>query len=442
MSGKRIETLNRLSMAPPDDLPGKGPTKINYKGILLLFLISIAILQQLPVIRDLFYSKIRLFLYVMFAIFSLVSLASLNLRALHRFATYMSLTAIYSIVLFLFKWFMKGVDPSVFEILIPLGVLLCSLNAPLNTRALNRFLKWYVLLATGLGVGSVFYYGEGLSIARSYLIPSKNQIGPVLGISAIIAGTWVILRRSGRKRTRALSFVILSLLVVALLTIRNRASLVGIAAMLLILFVREHKNELAKTLVILSLLLAILIVTLNVFHVFKPMMNYVWNSFALSYDVEDLNSISAGRIEGYRRAGQYIKKYPLFGDVESPRKFEIVPHNYILNKFVKYGIMGSLPIVLFYLYLWCFSLRKIVRNRDENDLILPFSVLLFSLIVSLFEYTYPYGPGTSQILAWFLLGQYLSRSAIRIKRTKEVPVYGIPGPKGIAHMVQRKGLTG
>lgn len=70
------------------------------------------------------------------------------------------------------------------------------------------------------------------------------------------------------------------------------------------------------------------------------------------------------------------------------------------------------PFVLLYLYLRYFSLNEI-KNKEKNKFTLPIWVLLFSLIINTFVYTYPYGTGTSQIMLWFLLGQY-----IRIEKLK------------------------
>ena len=41
-------------------------------------------------------------------------------------------------------------------------------------------------------------------------------------------------------------------------------------------------------------------------------------------------------------------------------------------------------------------------------LVIP--VMLLALVISLVEYTYPYGPGTSQIILWALIGIYLNIS--------------------------------
>jgi len=37
-------------------------------------------------------------------------------------------------------------------------------------------------------------------------------------------------------------------------------------------------------------------------------------------------------------------------------------------------------------------------------------LLMLGLIISMFEYTYPYGPGVSQIMVWFMLGTILSKN--------------------------------
>ena len=103
---------------------------------------------------------------------------------------------------------------------------------------------------------------------------------------------------------------------------------------------------------------------------------------------------------------EFIKQYPVLGELETGKSISVTPHNYILNKWLNYGIIGSLPIVLFYLYLWFFTIKGIFISKKTLGFKLPVWVLLFSLIVSMFEYTYPYGPGASQIMVWFLLGQY------------------------------------
>ena len=121
---------------------------------------------------------------------------------------------------------------------------------------------------------------------------------------------------------------------------------------------------------------------------------------------DTITDLSAGRTDVYKFALEFAIQHPILGELEGFRFIYGNPHNYILNKWVNYGILGSLPLVLFYLYLWFFAFKEIKSHVKNTNFTLPLWVLLFSLVVSLFEYTYPYGPGTSQLMVWFLLGQY------------------------------------
>ncbi len=77
----------------------------------------------------------------------------------------------------------------------------------------------------------------------------------------------------------------------------------------------------------------------------------------------------------------------------------IKPHNFILYKLVQLGAIFAMPFIFYY----CFLIRKIFIKKSSNE----FSswLLLFSIFVSLFEYAYPFGPGVSQFMLWFLIAQ-------------------------------------
>ena len=132
-------------------------------------------------------------------------------------------------------------------------------------------------------------------------------------------------------------------------------------------------------------------------------------SLTLNHDITDFNSMSAGRLDGYELALDYIVQHPVSGGLVGDVEFNYIPHNYILYNWLNYGIVGSIPLVGFYLYLFYFAFRGIY-HKQINGFTLPMWVLLFSLIVSLAEYTYPYGPGVSQLMLWFLIGQYVKEA--------------------------------
>lgn len=171
------------------------------------------------------------------------------------------------------------------------------------------------------------------------------------------------------------------------------------------MLIKSNKMEITYKKFLILNIIGIFLLIIYASGILKELTNFLWNSLTLNYNINDLNSLSAGRTDGYLEALKISIKNPLFGQLSNNISLEHQVHNYILNKWIKYGIFGSLPIIAFYIYLWKISLKGVFLNNKSN---VVFYILLFSLIVSILEYTYPFGPGVSQIMLWFLLGQYLN----------------------------------
>lgn len=387
------------------------------KIALLYILINLTVIQQMPIIKDYYYNKIRFLLYLGFGITSFYSIFSLSQFIKYKLVKYYVLCIIYLILLFIVANLFGVIQAinAVFELLIPFGILLCSLNIKLKKRQLKNILITYAILSAILGCSSIFYYGQGFIILRSYFLTGKNQIGPLLGISAIIMiySLFGIDSTTNRKRKKSAiiaDIILFFIIISSMIVIRNRSGLVAIALVSILIVLGQSKGKLNLKNVIVVQLVLLLLILLMITGVFGKMLQIIKEAFISNYDVTDLNSISAGRIVVYKNAIMYICNNPILGELSALYKFNEIPHNYILNKWVRYGMMGSLPIVVFYLYIWKFDLKSLKKSRkrkEENTLALW--VLLFSLIVSFFEYTYPFGPGVSQIMVWFLLGQYLKK---------------------------------
>lgn len=382
--------------------------KDNYKRMILIMLVTLAVIQQMPIIKDLLYNQIRIVLYLGFGIFSIISILHINAFLKSALVRSFMLTIIYSLALyFVVRMFVDG-SSEIFELLIPFGILISSLNTNFNKRQLNRLLICYILLSIILGLSSILYYGEGLAIAQRYFLAGKNQIGPLLGISAIISGIWIL--NKNQLELKYSNFIIrlipFALLATSILVIRNRSGFLGVSVVTLICFLKGHKlRKNLKSIIYIQIAL-ILFVILFLLGAFDGVFDFVYKAIFLNYDISDMNSVSAGRTDVYKSALEFVLKYPILGEIGGSRFTSGTPHNYILNKWVKYGIIGSLPIVLFYLNLWIFVFKEIKFKRKNTNVTLPLWVLLFSLVVSMLEYTYPYGPGVSQLMVWFLLGQY------------------------------------
>jgi hypothetical protein len=73
----------------------------------------------------------------------------------------------------------------IFEMIIPFGIILISVNLDFSKKDLSSLLFYYSILVCLMSILSLYYYGNGFSITEIYLIPSKNQIGPMIVFSAI-----------------------------------------------------------------------------------------------------------------------------------------------------------------------------------------------------------------------------------------------------------------
>lgn len=373
--------------------------KINLFYMLIIFII----LQQFPIVFESFYQEFRLIIYFIFSLLIVFSLSTLQKALQYRLFFFFFMVLIYSVLLSLISQ-----ENIVLNLGIPFLVVLVSLGMKLDEKQLKKILILYVLGVTLMGLAVIFYYVDGFSITVTYAIPAKNQRGSMIGYAILISFMSVFKDRFHTVRflNRNVSFILFSLNFLVLLTFRNRASILGIAlcAFFILLSLVKYKQTINKWFLIFFMTSMFIILSLAGF--FDGLYSFMWDSITLNYDITDLESLSAGRTDTYIDALRYSLKNPVAGEILAEPSVLGTPHNYILYNWVKYGIVMSLPIILYYLYLWFFSLKGIMMNQNNS---LPVWLLLFSLIVSMFEYTYPYGPGVSQFFMWFLLGQYLLR---------------------------------
>lgn len=383
----------------------------NFKKIIIIILITLAVVQQMPIIKDLFYSQIRILLYVGFGLISLYSLFPLKYILYHTFQRLFIITIIYSIILSIITFIFSDHVFNVFELIIPFGILIASYKNKFTERQISVVLIFYLILSVILGISSVFYYGQGFNIPEVYFLSGKNAIGPLIGIATIIILIWIFKKNQFKVQFPFIfKLLIFILLITSIIVIRNRASLIGIIVILLFLIINirfklNYRN-------IFSILFILIIVTISSFSgLSNIIIDIIIGSFTSTHEVDNLDGISAGRTSVYLESLKFILENPLLGELGTTQSIQSTPHNYIINKWVNYGIVGAFPLVALYLYLCFLSIVNLIRAKKNNkNFTLPLWVLMFSLIVSLFEYTYPYGPGVSQIMLWFLLGQYFRNS--------------------------------
>lgn len=383
------------------------------KGIFISFLVILTIIQQMPIIKDLYYEQIRGLLYFLFGLLTAVSLISFNRIIKYKTLKFFSLVILYGFVLAIVVYFFTRniSDFNLGEIVVPYGVLICSLSTYFTDIQIRRLLRTYIILAAVLGISSVFFYGSGFIINQNYFLEAKNQIGTLLGVATIIAEVLLVKDQKASVRKKIVLFTLFIGLLFSIVFIRNRSSLVGIFGITCLLSgnVLRGKKTIKFYLLLTFLLIGFIIATLT--GVFDGLMDIFINSLTMNYDVTDLDSLSAGRTDVYLQAIDFIKNNFFLGEMGGTEFISTtLPHNYVLNKMVELGFLGSLLFLSLYFYFWIFVIKNLFLKRSKYLYGIPLWVMLFSLIISLFEYTYPYGPGTSQLMVWFMLGQQLNNA--------------------------------
>ena len=267
-----------------------------------------------------------------------------------------------------------------------------------------------------MGLINIFYYGEGFDITRSYLVPEKNQIGPMIGYSILVFLYFVRYYKPIFIKVISLGLSVFSLVI--LLAVRNRSAIVGVSLMIVFIvfyliylgikkLLQNNKKEVFLTF---GVIVVVMVIGLQ-FEVIQALLERIWLSITYNRVITDLNLLSSGRYQLILDSFMWIETYPLFGFIGvDTLPISEYTHVYVLHTLMQYGILGSIPFLLFYVLLILVTLKILIRIDKEPINLLIFMIFSVSLIISVLEYSYPYGPGVSQFILWFLLGQYMFRN--------------------------------
>lgn len=386
----------------------------------LAFVLLLLVAQQAPPLRDIGYGPVRVLLYSLFA-FLIVDVLLRSgptafvrglARPVVRAIALSSLVVIPSALIF----GMHEVALLPLDLVIPLGVYVVSAEFRLESR-LGYFLAAYVGMMATVAIWIALADNGGFEVAAMYSVVAKNQVGPMMAAAALVC-VHGILGFSRPARAGWLLYLLtvpsLAALVLCLLITQNRTGMVAFVVVLSFYVVRFLREKRSRSKMPELVALASIGLLLWVLGELERFGHLVWSAFTGKRDVTDLNSIASGRPEGYAAAFSALLDSPLLGQLSSSVILPQTAHNYALNVLVSLGVLGSLPLLWLYFWLWRFGLRGLmppVREDSASDgqyrsvRLLAAALLVFSLIVSLFEYAAPYGPGTAMALTWFMLGQ-------------------------------------
>lgn len=380
--------------------------KLNILTFILLTTLILTVIVQF-FIGTPYYPFARIILYGIFLIATGLYLPYFKLKKNNFLIAFFILTFVALInALLILLLTGKNEIGTVLQPIFAFIILFLGYNLNASVNHVHRTLEIYAIITTILGFYIIFFFGEGFSITQNYFYSSKNQVGSFIAMGCIIYLYYLVNNHTNiiwfSKKRYLLILFLMNLFL--LLTIRNRSGIVALLITALFYWLSKAKITVKKKTFIFIPIFSLIVMLILYSGLFNPVIGYIYDSLFLNYEIEDINSLSAGRTDGYIQAIDFIKSSPFFGELSASSGITMLPHNYLLSILKKFGIMGMLPLIGLYGYIWIYVIKRIVINKE---IVISLYLLLLILVISLFEPTYPYSPMTTVSLAWFLLGYYL-----------------------------------
>lgn len=281
------------------------------------------------------------------------------------------------------------------DLLIALIVLIIGLNLNITKKQFVRLCTIYIALYTISALSIVFTFSSGFSIQEIYLSIPKNQIAPAFGVAAMLSIYFFFLNKGF---LRYFYFSTTVLIIASLLVIRGRAVIIAVILTWLVFNLFFLRNAKFKVLNIVFVFLLVPFVG-----------KHVYDSLFLNYDISSIESISAGRVSAYLLGVEFFLNNPLSGMLLNDFHSEHIIHNYILYNIVNFGVILSPIMLIIYFRYILLIVYSVYRNSFGVYEVGPLMMVII-MIVSLFEYTYPYSPGSAVFFPFFLMGQYLKHA--------------------------------
>ncbi|KJJ38847.1 hypothetical protein [Aequorivita vladivostokensis] len=309
---------------------------------------------------------------------------------------HLGVTTLTTFCLILFWGMVGDVDFGIGrDLWISLTFLSIGYNFDFDEKKFLGLIYLFILSNTLAAFSLVAKFASGFVVEELYWDVPKNQIAPVFGI-AFLLSLYFLFYKS--RKVNWILLLLSALLLLSIIVLRGRAVILGcLICSFIFLFTRIRKN---KYIILLPILLI-------------PVIPYLYklliDSLFLNYDSTNINSLSSGRYNTYTEAFHFFVENPFFGQQGQTTLNGGIIHNYVLYALVSYGLMVSFFILILYFKYFKLVIKSMIKPKP---LYYESGVFVFALfmLVSLFEYTFPFGPGSAVFFPFLLLGFYIKKN--------------------------------
>ena len=289
-----------------------------------------------------------------------------------------------------------GMKAEIRSVLIPLCALMVGWQLKMDENRMIGLILVFTMEMIVVGVSLIFLQGTGFSISETYFADQKNAVGPMIATAAVLC-TGMAFGASGGKKTvmMIMGLLLAFFCVLMILTIRARAALLAVVAVMALMFFQRYKNRY----LLLSFWGAIILVVAVFLLLPQSIKHYVDQSLFAGFS----GDITSGRSARNQQALQVLAENPLMGQLLNAREVGIV-HNYPLIQVLNYGLLMAAPLMALYFYLLFVDIKAMATKGIAAMQNVGFYAMLVIFMVSMFEYSFPYGPGTTTVLNFVLFG--------------------------------------
>ena len=319
---------------------------------------------------------------------------------------YFSFALLYSCIIFLFS--------SIFPFGICRNILMSTLFVIVgynirgyNSTPLTKIMKVFIFSSLFLGTYSVITNLSGFTITDTYAFSVKNSSGVLLA-TAIISCIYIILETTTKKKI--FWHILLIILALCLLTFRCRTAIIATTIVILIILYKNSKFSILNILKIKNV--CIIIIALSILQYFNiSPIDYIYDSLFADKDVNDINSITSGRLNTYQIGLNIFLQNQWFGN--SAINEDLPPiDNFVINALSTRGICGAIINFPIYILTWIICLYGIYKKQGKE--VYPFIMLLLLCLTSFTETPFPFGPGTPVFFPWFIFGWWVKEKRVII----------------------------
>jgi len=313
----------------------------------------------------------------------------------------------FTMVLVSFLLYMLYADsPSIIladirQIFLPLAITFSSYVIFYNKQ--GNFERTFIFLCLFTAICSLYALASSggftiMALYRDGIV--KNQTAPYFAQFCIIA--FLTALNTNKRALSVLMLITAFSLLAYPVVLRARTATLGTLFIIAFAFIKKYR---IRVVYLIPILCGILLIS------FGDEINKIFESSIIgNVNASDLDSISSGRLSRNESSFSHWMGYFFFGTLSTFNQISsqitnnsyLIPHLFLLWTLVKYGLIGSLPFIIVY-FINFFTAIKIYKSDYKKNQFM-FLCLALSYIISLAEYSAPFGPGSSFILTYILFG--------------------------------------